>query len=77
VLGTPDRDTEKSAIFDAVMIGLAKRLKIDREVNSERVQRAYRGLLENLQFQDAIKPPLSNRDVKRRLELATMSFAAI
>jgi len=66
-----------AAIFDSVMIGLAKRLKIDRQINSDRVKRAYIELLENLQFQEAIKPPLSNRDVKPRLELATMSFAEI
>jgi hypothetical protein len=66
-----------AGIFDSVMVGLAKRLKIDRRVNRERVQTAYRELLESLQFQEAIKPPLSNRNVKLRLELATMAFAKI
>jgi Protein of unknown function DUF262 len=73
----PERSLN-AAVYDAVMVGLAKRLK-DRPVppEAEKIRDAYDRLLADDEFQQAFRKATSDEEsVKTRIRLATAYFAA-
>jgi len=67
-----------AAVFDAVMVGLARRLSTGSPVDENRFRNAYRDLLDNKDFQLAYGQSTSGEEqVRNRLALATTQFANI
>jgi uncharacterized protein DUF262 len=65
-----------AAVFDAVMVGLARRLSTDGEPSSEKVSAAYSRLLPFEDFVKAYDRSASEEEqVARRIDLATRAFA--
>lgn len=66
-----------AAIFDAVMVGIARRLQSSDEANCACVQAAYRELLANAEFLEAASRATANEvNLQKRLRMATEAFAA-
>ncbi len=67
-----------AAVFDAVMVGLAKRLMTSEgPLGCKEVERAYLELLANYHFQTAYRAGTASADnVRVRLRLATEAFAS-
>lgn len=67
-----------AAVFDAVMVGLAKRISQGRPYRPEDVQTAYNSLLEKPEFRNASSNSTSfETNVIERIKLATEAFASI
>ena len=67
-----------AAVFDAVMVGTAKRLGSRSEADTNSYLDAYRILLGNQAFLDACgRGTASTERVRRRLDLATAAFAPV
>jgi hypothetical protein len=65
-----------AAVFDAVMVGLARRIAIGGPLNPERFRATYAQLLEHPDFKSAYERSTSNEEqVKARLTIATEHFA--
>ncbi|AWB32396.1 GmrSD restriction endonuclease domain-containing protein [Orrella marina] len=64
-----------AAIFDSVMVGLAKRQLTGASVDSEKVAKAYEALLRDKNYQDAVGKATAREDqVNTRLRLAIEAF---
>lgn len=67
-----------AAVFDAVLVGLARRLADRRIVNLELFKQAYSDLLQESEFRDATTARTANeRNVEARLRIATDTFARV
>ena len=67
-----------AALFDAVMVGLARRIKRGAVTGSVAVKTAYDALLLDNEFTDLISQHTSDdSNVKQRLEKATLAFAGV
>lgn len=67
-----------AAVFDAVMVGIARRLEQGPIHNTESVRKKYRDLLRDEEFQQAYqKSTAQERSVHDRLHLATEAFAEV
>jgi Protein of unknown function DUF262 len=67
-----------AAVFDAVMVGTAKRLENDPIKDIQAFREAYDRLLHSQDFLDACGRGTASRErVRTRLELATISFAQV
>lgn len=67
-----------AAAFDAVMVGLAKRLKAGPTPSDESVRSAYDTLVANDEFRQACERATADEEnVRKRLTLATAAFADI
>jgi hypothetical protein len=65
-----------AAVFDAVMVGLARLVAAQGPVDHDRFKRAYAELLENPEFQAAYSQSTSNEEqVKTRIAIATEQLA--
>jgi uncharacterized protein with ParB-like and HNH nuclease domain len=72
----PERSLN-AAVYDAVMVGLARRLSEPPAPDPGKVRAAYERLLENEEFQAAFRRATSDEEsVKTRIRLATEYFAA-
>jgi len=68
--------TLNAAVFDAVMVGLSKRLGRGNPPAPQMVRRRYESLLKNKEFTGAVVTGTADEErVKRRLRLATQVFA--
>lgn len=69
-----------ASVFDAVMVGIARRLKNGAIQNLESLREKYQTLLDNKDF-EAVSVKAANtsheRNVRQRLELATEAFANV
>jgi len=67
-----------AAVFDAVMIGLARRLEKSPIVKSDKFVDAYIKLLENTEFLESTQTGTSDvPNVQKRIELATKAFISL
>lgn len=67
-----------AAVFDAVMVGLAKRLVVVPSTNLADIRAAYDRLLENAQFRTAYESSTSGEEqVRDRVKLATEAFSSL
>lgn len=70
--------TINSAIFDSMMVGLAKRLASDKSISHEKLKEAYNNLLADNEYiiitQHSTGHPTN---VERRLEMTTDAFAGV
>jgi hypothetical protein len=67
-----------AAIFDAIMVGIARRLERGPIKDAEALKKGYKALLRNKGFIDATETHTSDEDnVNRRIALATKAFATI
>jgi hypothetical protein len=67
-----------AAVFDAVMVGIARRLEKDAIHDPEALRRTYRTLVDNEDFVKASsKATADEESVRIRMSLATASFADI
>ena len=67
-----------AAAFDAVMVGLAKRIKAGPVPSDESVSSAYDALVNNDEFRQACERATADEEnVRKRLALATAAFAGI
>lgn len=67
-----------AAIFDSVMVGVAKRLAAGSPPEPQKVAHAYHALLKNSDYQYAVGKATARDDqVKKRLRLATDAFADV
>lgn len=67
-----------AAVFDSVMVGLAKRLQRDENISLEALKEAYEELLLNPEFKAATSDSTSDvNNVSKRLNLATTKFENI
>jgi len=65
-----------AAVYDAVMVGLARALEAGRELNPDTVRTQYRSLLESEDFIAAYSRSTSDDEqVRARIALATKAFA--
>jgi hypothetical protein len=72
------RTALNAAVFDSVMVGLARRLKRGPISNRSEVALAYRNLLSDAKYEGAIRKATANEEnVATRLRLATQAFADI
>jgi hypothetical protein len=72
----PERSLN-AAVYDAVMVGLARRLREPTAPDPEKIRTAYGTLLENEEFQAAFRKATSDEEnVKTRIRLATEYLAA-
>lgn len=73
----PERSLN-AAIFDAVMIGLARRLVQESITDCDGMIQAYRALLKDAAFDKAIKKATANEvNVRQRLRLAIEAFSTV
>jgi hypothetical protein len=71
----PERSLN-AAVYDAVMVGLARRLRAKAPPDAEQVRAMYDKLLENAEFQAAFREATSDEEnVKTRIRLATAYLA--
>jgi len=67
-----------AAVFDSVMIGVARRLKFGKDIDREKVRRAYEELLKNNEFIAAVSKATAREDqVVQRIRLATHAFGGV
>jgi hypothetical protein len=67
-----------AAVYDAVMVGIARRLERGPIQSCEGVHQSYSALLKNRRFVTATKTGTADEEnVSRRLELATKAFAQV
>ncbi len=67
-----------AAVFDSVMVGLAKRLENGKNVDCALLRKAYDSLLNNVDYPKAITQGTANEElVARRIVLATKAFAEV
>jgi hypothetical protein len=67
-----------AAVFDAMTVGMARRLEQGEPPNAEAVRDAYLGLLEDAEFQFVyVRATADEASVARRIEMATEAFASI
>lgn len=67
-----------AAVFDSVMVGLAKRIQTGKELSPEAVKIAYEQLLADADFKAATSDSTSDlNNVTKRLNLAVTKFASI
>ena len=67
-----------AALFDAVMVGLARRIEKGAETDVAAVKTAYNALLLDGEFTDLISQHTSDdSNVKQRLQKATLAFAGV
>ena len=67
-----------AAVFDAVMVGLARRLSTVPDPQLAAVKTAYDTLLRNPEFRSAYESSTSGEDqVKARVQIATEAFASL
>ena len=67
-----------AAVYDAVMVGVARRLERGPIENCEAVQKKYDALLKNKAFVDATETgTASEENVSQRIRLATEAFAEV
>ena len=67
-----------AAVFDAVMVGIAKRLREGKVVSTDELSAAYQGLLGAEDFMEACgRGTASAERVELRLEAATVAFSTI
>ena len=79
MLGTkafkPERNLN-AAVYDAVMVGLAYRLREERKLNKDSVRASYRKLLDNEEFKNAYSRSTADEgNVRKRHTLAIQAFA--
>ena len=73
----PER-TLNAAVFDAVMVGVARRLAQGAVEDEEAAKQAYITLLQNEEFRDATTTGTSQeQNVQTRLDLGTKAFASL
>jgi hypothetical protein len=67
-----------AAVFDAVMVGLARRLGKQPQASPARLREAYEALLVDPEFQAAYERSTSGEEqVRKRLTIATTQFASV
>jgi len=69
-----------AAVFDAVMVGIARRLEQGRIENFEHFKTGYNQLLKNVEFLNVSinsRQISSFKNVERRIEMATETFQAV
>jgi hypothetical protein len=67
-----------AAVFDSVMVGIAKRVTDNRPLESARVLPAYDTLLGNADYRQACERATAREEnVRTRLEAAIAAFAAM
>lgn len=67
-----------AAVFDSVMVGLAKRIKLVGAVDNVAVTLAYNGLLENPEYRSACERATADEEnVRVRQTLAAQAFSAV
>ena len=67
-----------AAVFDSVMVGIARRLKVSKEIDFARLTVKYGELLADKRYQVLIAQSTSDeKNVSERLELATLKFAEV
>lgn len=67
-----------AAVFDAVMVGVARRLERGPIKGDEAIAASYAALLKNRRFVEATETGTADEEsVSRRLELATSAFSAV
>lgn len=72
------RKALNAAVFDSVMVGLAKRLAKGSLKDEKVVKRSYLELLDNVNFMSACETGTADEEnVSRRLSLATRAFSSI
>ena len=65
-----------AAVFDSVMVGLARRLQVAQAPDQSRLQEAYAGLLRNQEYTGACSASTAdNEQVSLRMKLATEALA--
>lgn len=73
----PERSLN-TAVLDAVMVGLGKRLETGVPIDRGQVKVAYEELITSSDFRDAYSRSTADEEkVKRRIELATRAFASV
>ncbi|HTT84531.1 MAG TPA: DUF262 domain-containing protein [Rhizomicrobium sp.] len=66
-----------AAVFDSVMVGIAKRIAEKRPIENARILDAYNRLLENPEYRQACeRATATEENVRKRLTAATAAFAA-
>ena len=71
----PERNLN-AAVYDAVMVGLARRLRDESTPDRGSLNESYRKLLDDEEFKTAYRQATANEDsVRRRQALATRAFA--
>jgi hypothetical protein len=69
------KTTFNAAVFDSVMVGVARRIERGPVTNCEQFSVQYRSLVGDAQFTQATETGTSNEDrVNKRIELATAAF---
>lgn len=67
-----------AAVFDSVMVGIAKRLGVDRPLDGSAILNAYGALLSNPDYREACgRSTATEENVRRRLDAATSAFVAV
>jgi hypothetical protein len=67
-----------TAVFDAVMVGLSRRLKSEKKPNLSELRKVYDVLLKGDEFRAAyLRATADEEQVKSRIKLATDAFASI
>jgi hypothetical protein len=67
-----------AAVFDSVMVGLARRLQCKEVNNYDAIKKVYLSLLDSESFQSAYKRATSDEDnVRKRLQIATEAFSNV
>jgi hypothetical protein len=67
-----------AAVFDAVMVGVARRLDRGQITDGEALKQSYQLLTSNTEFMTACETGTANEDhVSRRLSLAVQAFASV
>jgi hypothetical protein len=73
----PER-TINAAVYDSIMVGTARRLASRRPLSSQAFSDAYRSLLRSAEYVSLVsKATADDKNMARRLELATMSFMSL
>ncbi|ADJ26108.1 protein of unknown function DUF262 [Dehalogenimonas lykanthroporepellens BL-DC-9] len=64
-----------AAVFDSVMVGLAKRISSNTQIDKESVVRQYSALLQNNSYRESVEKATSNENsVKTRIDIAIRTF---
>ncbi|MBI3877817.1 MAG: DUF262 domain-containing protein, partial [Verrucomicrobia bacterium] len=67
-----------AAVFDSVMVGVARRLERGKISHPDQVKTAYRHLLANDNYVAVVTGPTADKAlVDKRIELATAAFASV
>ncbi len=67
-----------AAVFDAVMVGVARRVSSGTIGDISKLGEAHRKLLDDTEFQAAYRRATANEDnVRKRIDLATKNFAVV